>query len=134
MAQHHDIFDLKALDSEFQRCRGGVMFTVRIVGRHEIGHIAYDKQLARQSVEHDLWGGSGVTAGDHQCLRCLALTGELTIAFAFIRELVLLGVLNEILHCLFLVRILALGREIRAKVGTQSPEVGLFECIFVATI
>ena len=67
-------------------------------------------------------------------VRRLIITLETYSLSAPVRELVLLGVLNEILHCLFLVRILALGREIWAKVGTQSPEVGLLECIFVATI
>jgi hypothetical protein len=54
MPEHHDILDPQALDREFKRRQGGVIVSVRLVGRYQVGDVADNENLARQRVEGPL--------------------------------------------------------------------------------
>ena len=73
-------FTLRLCTREFERGGGGVVLAVRRIGRHQVGDVAHDEQLARAGVEDRFGRGAGIAAGDHHGLRRLPVAGELAVA------------------------------------------------------
>ena len=72
MAHNHDILDLQNVDRIFERCTHTVKAAIRLVGRHQIGDVAYDKQLPRRRVEYVGRFGTAVGTGDQHNVGVLA--------------------------------------------------------------
>jgi len=69
-------------DAFFELDCGGraVIFAVRIIGRHEIGDVAHDEQLARRGVEDGLRRRTAVAAADDHGARPLPGLGQDAVA------------------------------------------------------
>jgi hypothetical protein len=85
MAEHHNMFDLQDLNAIFQRCGGGMILVVWRIGRHQIGDIARDEQLARPGVEDHLWRGPAVAARDHHDVGRLPGFRQIAVSLALQR-------------------------------------------------
>jgi hypothetical protein len=79
MAQHHQMRDLQRAHRIFHRRRGAVVFAVGIIGRHQIGDVAVDEELALVRAEDRGDMHPAVAAGDHHGARVLAAAGQLAI-------------------------------------------------------
>ena len=82
VAEHHDVPDLEALHRELERGGGGLVATVRIVGRDQVGDVADDEDLARRGVEDGLRRRPRIAAGNDHDLGRLPVLGERTVARA----------------------------------------------------
>jgi hypothetical protein len=72
MPHHDDLSDLESLHREFDCGANPVRLIVRSVGRHKIGDIADDEELARSRIKHHLRIGPAVRTADHQRARLLS--------------------------------------------------------------
>jgi hypothetical protein len=73
MPQDDDMRDLQIPHREFQRGTGAMVIVVRRIGRHEIGDVADDEQLARLRVQQQRRIDPRVGARDHQDFGLLAV-------------------------------------------------------------
>ena len=76
MAHDDDAAHVQHLDPELQRRRHPVQQAVRLVGRDQIGDVAYYEQLAGRRVEDQGRIGAAVGTGDDQGVRLLAQLGQ----------------------------------------------------------
>ena len=73
-------FDLQRGNPEFERGGNAVRLPVGLVGRHDVGDVAHDEELARARVENDLRRDPRIAAADHHDLRRLPGFPKLAIA------------------------------------------------------
>ena len=76
MTHDEDFGNLENPDREFHRGTGAVIISVRRIGRHQIGNVPYDKQLARTGIEDHAGVDTAVGTGNHQRARLLTLVGQ----------------------------------------------------------
>ena len=73
VAHDDDVFDPERAHGEFQRRAGAVIMAVGLAGRHQIGHIAQDEEVARGGIGQDRRVHPRVAAGDDHAFRHLPL-------------------------------------------------------------
>ena len=80
VAEHDDVLDLERGDAELQRRRNAMGALVGRIGRHDVGDVAHDEELARARVENDFRRDARVAAADHHDFRRLPAFRELAVA------------------------------------------------------
>jgi hypothetical protein len=80
MAEHDDVLDPQRADGEFERRGHAVIRAVGRIGRHQIGDVAHDEQLARPGVEDDFRRHPRVAAADDHDLGRLPALGQVAVA------------------------------------------------------
>ena len=83
VTEHDDVPDLEALHGELERGRGAVVGAVRLIGRHQVGDIADDENLARRGIENGFRRRPGIAAGDDHDLWRLPVLGERAVTAVF---------------------------------------------------
>src|SRR5262249_31676980 len=71
---------------EFERGGDAMRVSVRLVRRHDIGDVAYDKQFAWARIENDFRRDTRVATADHQHFRRLPGFGQLAVAILFVAQ------------------------------------------------
>ena len=69
---HNDVAHAQDAHREFDRRAHAVRLVVRPVGRHQVGDVADDEQLAGRGIEHHLRIGAAIRAGDDERAGILA--------------------------------------------------------------
>ena len=72
MPHHHDMLYLQHVDRIFEGGADAVQAVIRLIGRHEIGNVTDDEQLARRGIENVRRLGPAVSAGNQHDARILA--------------------------------------------------------------
>jgi hypothetical protein len=80
VAEHDDMLHLERSNAELERRGNAVRLSIGLVGRHDVGDVAHDEELARARVENDLRRHAGIAAADHHHFWRLPGFPELAIA------------------------------------------------------
>ena len=83
VTEHDDMLDAQPHDGEFERRRDAVREAAWRIGRHEVGDVAHDKELAGAGVENDFRRHPGIAAADNHDFRPLPGFGQGSVTFLF---------------------------------------------------
>ena len=87
VAHDHDVLDAQIERGELQRRRHAVILAGRLVGRHQVGDVAHDEQLARHRREDRLRIDPAVAARHDHHLGVLAVRGQIRVVVDVRREM-----------------------------------------------
>jgi hypothetical protein len=76
VAEHDDVLHAQHHHRELERSAGAVVAPGLFVGRHQVGNVAHDEDVAWVTVEQDRRIDAGVAAGDHQHAGLLAFARD----------------------------------------------------------
>ena len=79
MTHHDHVPDAQVQHRKLDGGADAVELAARLVGRHEVRHVAHHEQLARHGGEDGLRIDAAVAAGDDHHLRILPVLGKLLI-------------------------------------------------------
>ena len=86
VAKHDEVPDLQMLDRVLQRGAGAVILAVPLVGRHQVGDIADDEQVAGIGLQHRGRIDPGIGTGDEGHLGILAPVHKRLVGGALLFE------------------------------------------------